>query len=316
MCKCLYCYNELAAGEVDFHAGCAKQIFGTTDVPRLPYEHTRLKELAKDIIRSQMAVTGVQPKLSLDIERVQHTQRFTIVGLWGRYILKPQTELYAYLPELEDVTMHLAQASSIEVVPHTLIRFQDGQLGYLTRRIDRTKDGVKIAMEDMCQLSEKLTEHKYRGSYEQIAKLIKKHSVAPMLDLNNFWEVVLFCFLTGNSDMHLKNFSLYKPSMRGFVLTPAYDLLNTKLALPSDTEELALTLNGKKSRLTKEDFVAAMTGTGLLPKVVDNIFRKFEKVVPSWKPIIQRSFLPKEMQDRYWEIVEERSKRLFGEDVK
>lgn len=167
------------------------------------------------------------------------------MGLWGRYILKPQTDVYRALPELEDLTMHMAEAAKIAVVPHSLIRFADGELCYITRRIDRQKDGTKTAMEDMCQLSERLTEYKYKGSYEQIAKLIKKYSATPQLDLVNFWEVVVFSWIVGNSDMHLKNFSLYK-TPTGYSLTPAYDLLSTAIVMPEDKEELALTLNGKK----------------------------------------------------------------------
>ena len=134
--------------------------------------------------------------------------------------------------------MHMAEAAKIAVVPHGLVHFADGELGYITRRIDRRPDGGKIAMEDMCQLTERLTEYKYKGSYEQIAKTIKKYSAVPQLDLVNFWEVVVFSWIVGNSDMHLKNFSLYDTGM-GYSLTPAYDLLSTVIVMPEDTEELA-----------------------------------------------------------------------------
>ncbi len=147
--------------------------------------------------------------------------------------------------------MHLAEIAKIRVVPHSLIRFEDGELCYITRRIDRTNEGGKLAMEDMCQLSEKLTEQKYKGSYEQIAKLVLRYSSAPKLDLVNFWEQVVFSWITGNADMHLKNFSLYSPQQEVYTLTPAYDMLSTALVMPEDTEELALTLNGKKRKLKK-----------------------------------------------------------------
>ena len=154
-----------------------------------------MNKLAEEVIRSQTTLTGVQAKLSLDIVSESKEKRFTIVGLWGRYILKPQTDVYANLPEIEDLTMHLAEISGIEVVPHTLIPIADGRLCYLTRRIDRLNDGYKLAMEDMCQLSERLTEYKYKGSYEQIAKLIAKYSSVPKLDVIKFWEIVLFSWL-------------------------------------------------------------------------------------------------------------------------
>jgi len=295
---------------VDYHPQCAKRFFGTTSVPGLPYLHSDIKELAKEVVRSQTAVTGVQAKLSMDIEKLQHGSRFTIVGLWGRFILKPQTELYSNLPELEDLTMHLAGIAKVLVVPHTLVRFSDGQLCYLTRRIDRTAKGEKIPMEDMCQLSAKLTENKYRGSYEQIAKLILRYSAAPKLDLARFWEIVLFSWITGNSDMHLKNFSLYAPIQGNPQLAPAYDLLNTLLVMPSDTEELALTLNAKKKKITLQDFQKAMVNSGLEEKVFHNILQKFQTVKTVWFAFIEQSFLAKEMKEGFKAMITERLNRL------
>ena len=208
-----------------------------------------IKELAREIVTASTTVTGVQAKLSLDISRshAREPQRFTIVGLWGRFILKPQTDRFANLPENEDLTMHMAEAAGIKTVPHSLIRFADGELCYITRRVDRTKKGAKIAMEDMCQLSERLTEDKYKGSYERIARMIRQYSSAPLLDVVNFWEIVLFSWLAGNADMHLKNFSLFRPA-DNYMLSPAYDLLSTAIVMPDDNEELALTLNGTIGR--------------------------------------------------------------------
>ena len=313
MAKCLCCYQELGEGMVDYHPPCAKRYFGTTTVPGFPYRHTEIKELAKEVARSQIAVTGVQAKLSMDIEKLQHESRFTIVGLWGRFILKPQTELYPYLPELEDLTMHLAEVAKIQVVPHTLVRFADGQLCYLTRRVDRTTKGAKLPMEDMCQLSEKLTENKYRGSHEQIAKLILHYSSAPKLDLERFWEIVLFSWITGNSDMHLKNFSIYSPIPDNYQLAPAYDLLNTLLVMPSDTEELALTLNARKKKIKLQDFRSAMMNSGLDEKVIQNMLKKFHSAEKQWYDWIERSFLPLEMKNGFIAMIKERLSRLNTE---
>ena len=304
MAKCLYCYKELKTGQTDYHPACARKLFGTKTAPVLPYRRSQIGDLAKRVVRAQTTLTGVQAKLSLDVNAggKNEPDRFTIVGLWGRYILKPQTDTYRSLPELEDLTMHMAEAAKIAVVPHGLIRFEDGELCYITRRIDRTADGGKIAMEDMCQLSERLTEYKYKGSYEQIAKLIKKYSAVPQLDLVNFWEVVVFCWITGNSDMHLKNFSLYKTSM-GFCLTPAYDLLATLIVMPEDNEELALTLNGKKRKLQRKDFEKAMLASGLTVKVIENMARKFSKAIARWLDIIDASFLPGDMKRQYKRLI-------------
>lgn len=305
----------MAKGEADYHKACARKIFESATVPVLPYTRANIKELAREIVTASTTVTGVQAKLSLDISRSQagEHQRFTIVGLWGRYILKPQTDRFANLPENEDLTMHMAEAVGIKTVPHSLIRFADGELCYITRRIDRTKKDVKIAMEDMCQLSERLTEDKYKGSYERIAKLIRKHSSAPLLDVINFWEVVLFSWLTGNADMHLKNFSLFRPA-DDYMLTPAYDLLSTALAMPEDEEELALTLNGKKKRIKRDDFEKAMRDSGMDEKAIINFFNRFLKAVPKWHGLIEESFLPPDLQEAYHDKIDVMARKISLSD--
>ena len=165
-------------------------------------------------------------------------------------------------------------------------------------------------MEDMCQLTEHLTERKYKSSYEQIAKAIRKYSAAPGLDLTKFWTIVIFSWVVGNSDMHLKNFSLYAPNETDYILTPAYDLLNTLLVIPEDAEELALTLNGKKSRLTRHDFELAMLSSGLNEKVISNIFNRFKRITPQWEACIRSSFLPQHLQDTYWSLIQQRIAQL------
>jgi serine/threonine-protein kinase HipA len=313
MSNCLFCYQPLAANEQDFHASCSKKIFGQPTPPELPYSEEDLEPLAKKVIQSQTAVTGVQAKLSLHITGNPirgNERRFTIVGLWGGYLLKPPTALYPQLPEVEDVTMHLAQLAKIKTAPHSLIRLQSGNLAFVTKRIDRTKNG-KLAMEDMCQLTERLTEDKYHGSYEQIAKAIQRHSVTPGLDVVNFFELVLFSFLTGNADMHLKNFSLLEQPGLGMVLSPAYDLVNTALVHPADEEEMALTLNGRKKKLTKQDFVAAMNTLKLEEKQQEMIFNKMAKAWPHWQELIDRSFMSVEFKEQYKSLLKERMDRSF-----
>lgn len=295
----------------DYHPRCSTKIYGSPIPPILPYGKKDLIRLAEKVIRSRTTLTGVQPKLSLDIEKAEKSsKRFTIVGLWGRYILKPQSQHYEQLPELEDLTMHLAEIAKIKVVPHSLIRFQDGDLCYITKRIDRGTKGEKFAMEDMCQLTGRLTEYKYKGSYEQIAKHILKYSSTPKLDVVNFWEQVLFSWITGNSDMHLKNFSLYSNKPDIYVLTPAYDLLATKLVIPEDSEELALTLGGKKKKIKKTDFVTAMQSTGLEEKIIKNILDKFRKASSGWMDFIDLSFVREETKERYKNLIDGQLSKL------
>jgi len=310
--NCLYCYKPLKENQVDFHPTCSKKIFNTKVVPVLDYSEDQMLELANQVIKSQIAVTGVQPKLSLEIAKNPDNnkeRRFTIVGLWGGYILKPPTKQFANLPELEDLTMNLASISKINTVPHSLIRLNNGKLAYITKRIDR-ENGNKIHMEDMCQLTERLTEYKYKGSYEQIGKAILKYSSNPGLDLINFFEQVVFSFLTGNADMHLKNFSLINNPHLGYVLTPAYDMLSTALVMPEDDEDLALTLNAKKKKLKRKDFLSAFNLFEIPEKTQNNIFVKFERSIPSWFKTIEISFLPTEMKEAYKQLIQDRAKRI------
>ena len=305
MCKCLFCYQQLEEGQHDFHPACAKKFFGKAEVPILPYSRDNINDLAREAVLSRTAVTGVQSKLSMDVNKggKDEPDRLTIVGLWGRYILKPKSEDFPWLPEVEDLTMHLASIAKIKVVPHTLIRFSDGELTYLTKRIDRDNRGTKLLMEDMCQISERLTADKYKSSYENIAKMIRKFSSAPMLDLVNFWEVVIFSWITGNSDMHLKNFSLISNEAGNYVLSQAYDLINVHLVFPEDTEELALTLDGRKKKISRNNFVRAMESSGLESKVIENIIKKFIDAAPKWYDFIDISFLSQELKEKYKEEI-------------
>lgn len=312
--RCLYCYQFLNENKMDFHSSCSKKIFGVTIPPVLPYSENNMEELATQVIQTQATVTGVQPKLSLHLaseEQPNLAKRFTIVGMWGEYILKPSSPHYPELPEVEDLTMHLASIAKIKVVPHSLIRLSSGNLAYITKRIDR-KGKEKLHMEDMCQLTERLTEDKYLGSHEQVAKAILKYSANPGLDVVNFFELVLFSFLTGNADMHLKNFSLIHQRTIGAVFSPAYDLVATALVNPADDEDLALTLNGRKKKINRNDFISAFTTLGLDEKQQENIFKKMEKAQPSWFEFIDISFLSDVMKAGYKNLIQHRFHRLYS----
>ena len=294
----------------DFHPGCARKFFGTATAPLLEYRREELDALAAQVIQSQTSLTGVQPKLSLNLHKHKGCNRLTIVGLWGDFIFKPQVEAYPQLPENEDLTMHMAEAARIKVVPHSLVHLADGSLGYITRRIDRTTKGEKIDMEDMCQLTLHPTEYKYKSSCEQIGKTIAAYSSTPKLDLINFMQILLFSFVTGNNDMHLKNFSLYRPK-KAYQLTPAYDLLNVAIANPKDKEEMALSINGKKSRLKLQDFIKASDTLGIGQRVTMQLIENMQKVLPVWKDLIRNSFLSEDMKKSYLELVETRLSKLI-----
>ncbi len=312
MNKCLYCYKGTLEGE--FHAACAKKIFDTTEVPELPFSLETMEELAKEIVVQSVSVTGVQAKLSLHLtSENKKDSRFTLVGLWGNFILKPPAVEYPHMPEVEDCTLHLAEEFKIPTVPHTLIRLGSGELAYLTRRIDRNrKTNMPIHMEDFCQLSGKLTEQKYRGSMEAIGKHIRKFSSNAILDIISFFEVTLFSFLTGNGDMHLKNFSLIHNENGLITLTPAYDLLSTRIFISEkdDPDEMALTLNGKKRKFTLADFEAFGKTCGLSSKQIENSLKRFQKSYGKIEPLIRNSFLNEALQDEYLTIIVSRAERL------
>ena len=189
------------------------------------------------------------------------------------------------------------------------MRMADDTLCYLTRRIDRTSTGEKIAMEDMCQLTERQTEHKYKSSYERVGKVVLKYSSLPKMDVTNFFELVLFSWLTGNNDMHLKNFSLYEVADK-IRLTPAYDLLNAAIINPKDDEELALTLNGRKKKLQREDFIRSASMLGIENVIVERLINKYIKLLPKFETIIQNSFLSAELKEKYGELLKGRLARL------
>ena len=310
MSKCLYCYQELEEGQVDFHPACAHKFFGSDVAPILPYTRDNMSELARQVIRTSSSVTGVQAKMSLDVNRCgkHEPAKFTIVGLWGKYIFKPQSGHYPCLPELEDLTMKMAEAAHIRTARHTLIRLADGELGYLTLRMDRGQKGEKISMLDMCQLTNRLTEHKYYGTYQQLAETVKKYSSAPMLDVQRYWEVVLFSWITGNSDMHCKNFSLIDTGGGEYALAPAYDLLAVLLADPADTEEMAMSfaVGGGKSGFDRSTFMTAFTQSGIPVAVADKMIERMKGNLPRWQELISESFLPEKMKTDYCLLLSKR----------
>ena len=266
-----------------------------------------MAELAKDVVERSVAVPGVQPKLSMSVVKaVQENAdtRLTVVGaLGGQFILKPPSDQYRGMPGNEHVTMRIAEAFGIRVVPSSLIRLASGELSYITKRIDRTADSAKIHILDMFQITEAFD--KYISSMEKVGKALHSYSNNTLLDKLFFFELSVFCFLTGNNDMHLKNFSMIE-SASGWVLAPAYDLLNVAIVLPEDTEELALTLDGRKKKLKKEHFEKLANGLGLTDKQIQRVFDRMMKNKPKAVEWIEQSFLSDKLKAAYQEVIEKR----------
>ena len=312
MNRCLYCYNVLPETEKDFHKRCSLNFFGTTTPPALDYNYEEMQDLAKEIVTRSIAITGVQPKLSLTIEKYpgdSKASRFTIVGLWGAYILKPPAETFPFLPENEDITMHLAAFFGIKTADHSLIRLKSGELAYITKRFDRVKN-EKLALEDMCQLTETMTADKYKGSMEKVGKHIAKFSTRRGFDLAVFFETTLFCYLTGNADMHLKNFSLLTTERNDIVLSPAYDLLCTKMAMPDDKDEMALTINAKKRKLRRSDFDSLANNLNIPERALQRIYKRFADKLNAANMWIDTSFLPDELKSEYKQILDNNRKKI------
>ena len=312
MSKCLFCYQPLEKGQQDFHPSCAKKFFGSTQAPVIDFDLKHLEELAKQNIIKSKAITGIQAKLSLNVEKHKNEpSRLTIVGMHGDYILKPPSSQFKELPENEDITMHLSELVKIKTARHSLIRLKSGELAYITKRFDRNK-GAKIAVEDFCQLSENLTEHKYRGSIEKIGKITQSFTTNKGYEAQRLFELVLFCYLTGNADMHLKNFSLIENSLGEYELSPAYDLLNTAIVMPEDKDESALTINGKKNKLNRNDFKELATSLKINDKSLEAIYRRFDALLPNWISWIEQSFLSELFKESYINLLKKKHKRLFS----
>jgi serine/threonine-protein kinase HipA len=308
--KCLYCY-QLIDGEGDFHAKCCTEFFGTTTPPLIPYSIDQMDSLAKNVVERSISVPGVQPKLSMSLvkeTRENSDTRLTVVGaLGGQYILKPPSIKYLEMPENEHVTMRMAEAFGIRVVPSSLIRLASGELSYITKRIDRTPSGGKMHMIDMFQITEAFD--KYISSMEKVGKALHAYSNNTLLDKLFFFELSMFCFLVGNSDMHLKNFSMIE-SRLGWVLAPAYDLLNVTIVNPDDSEELALTLDGKKKKLKKEHFEKLAKGLGLNDKQIQRVFKRMISNRHKAMELIDQSFLSSEQKMEYKKVVHNRYAQL------
>lgn len=313
MPKCLYCYQPLAVGENEYHLACIKKFYGTKQAPSLSYSLTDMEHLAKEAVDRAITVPGVQPKLSLGWVKTNledgHSGRLTIMdALEGQYILKPQNTQYDQMPENEHVSMKLADIFGIDIVPANMIRLASGELCYITKRIDRNKDGSKRHLIDFLQILE--LEDKYLGTMERLGKEIGILSVNTLLDKLRFFELAVFNYIIGNNDMHLKNFSMLQSDM-GWVLSPAYDLLNVKIILPKDQEEIALLLGGKKKNLDKVYFTRLGEVLSLNEKQMNSVYKKLDNWLKEAIILINISFLNEKNKKEYIKGVKQRIKTFL-----
>lgn len=309
--NCLCCGKPLRAETPSgWHKSCIKRFFGTSEIPEIEIDDKTLEALAIQSTSKGFTIPGVQKKLSLHLSEEQHP-RLTIVNYPTGYILKPQVDEYPSLPEAEQLVMCMADVAGIATVPHALIK-TNGTYAYITKRIDRVFDadgGVHIlAMEDFCQLDLRLTQDKYKSSYERCAKVIARYSSRKGLDMTELFLRLVFSFIVGNSDMHLKNFSLIETEegSNHYVLSPAYDLLPVNVIMPEDQEQLALALNGKKTNIRRNDFFAFAEGCGIPKGSAQKMMEKVLGIVPDFVALCEASLLADSMKDAFEILIRER----------
>ena len=313
--NCFCCGKPLKTeNDNGWHKACIKRFFGTVDIPEIEIDEKTLEALAAQSTSKGLTVPGVQKKLSLHLSTDNHNPRLTLVNYPTGYILKPQVREFECLPEAEQLVMTMADATGIFTVPHALIKSGDN-LAYITKRIDRVfeKTDIKmLAMEDFCQLDLRVTADKYKGSYERCAKVIGRYSSQIGLDMAELFMRLVFSFVVGNSDMHLKNFSLIETgeASNTFVLSPAYDLLPVNVIMPEDTEEFALALNGKKTHIRKKDFFVFAEECGISKASAEKMIAKIVSMKPKYIDMCNGSLLPDHLKERFAQLIEQRCRVL------
>jgi serine/threonine-protein kinase HipA len=272
-----------------------------THLNDLPYTAAELRQEAANRAK-KLSIQGVQPKLSATISVAK--QEFKIVDQFGTYIIKPQNDLFPELPENEDVTMRMAKVFGLDVPFHGMLYAKDGSLSYFIKRFDRYGKGKKIATEDFAQLTGNTRDTKYRFTMEKLVPVIDEFCSFPAIEKADFFKRILFCYVTGNEDMHLKNFSLITKNGKT-TLTPIYDFLNSSIAIKNPEEEIALTLKGKKSNFKATDFIDyyAKDRLQLNEKTVTTILEQMHNAIPKWKELLDISFLSEEMKNKYFELL-------------
>jgi serine/threonine-protein kinase HipA len=272
-----------------------------THLNDLPYTAAELRQEAANRAK-KLSIQGVQPKLSATISVAK--QEFKIVDQFGTYIIKPQNDLFPELPENEDVTMRMAKVFGLDVPFHGMLYAKDGSLSYFIKRFDRYGKGKKIATEDFAQLTGNTRDTKYRFTMEKLVPVIDEFCSFPAIEKADFFKRILFCYVTGNEDMHLKNFSLITKNGKT-TLTPIYDFLNSSIAIKNPEEEIALTLKGKKSNFKATDFIDyyAKDRLQLNEKAVTTILEQMHNTIPKWKELLEISFLSEEMKNKYFELL-------------
>lgn len=303
MNRCFLCGKKIDT-DANMHQTCIKNLFGVSYIPKIDIALDEITIKAQEMA-DKLSISGVQAKLSMKLDK--KSKKLITVATGGEYILKPQITTYKEIPENENLCMTIAGQIEIDVPAHTLLMLKDGSYAYLVKRFDR-RDGNKINQEDFCQILEKTKKEKYNGSIEQIANKLKEKSEIPNLDIQYLYERTLLSFIIGNGDAHLKNYSINYTTLDNIRLSPAYDIVSSRLVIPNEKEEFALSINGKKNKLKIEDFIAFANKLNIPQKITDNILSKKQLFFD----LINDSQLSPDYKEKLSEIVSERFSRLIA----
>lgn len=303
--RCRVCLGELPATASDYHPRCVRGVFGSGRVPALDLETGKLHTAALAMVGTT-SLSGVQKKISLGLSTDRKTLQVAAGGV--RFILKPPTDVYPALPENEHLCTRLARLAKIETAPGGLVALADGPWALVVRRFDRTPEGLKLAQEDFCQLAGKRAREKYEGSAELLIRLLRRYASEPLVEIAKLYRRLLFSWWIGNGDMHLKNFSLLTGQDGVVGLSPAYDLVATRLLIPDDS--LALPVGGKRDRLTRSDWLALAQYGGLPPRAAVRPLKQLAELLPRAQELVSQCFLPAEQRRALADLLRERTASL------
>lgn len=307
MPSCAICLLQ-TTDDAEYHPACIEMLFDTSSLPSLKVNVQELYALAAKMA-GKMSISGVQEKVSLTLSKDKRSLEVTASG--GRYILKPEPHRYSSVPQIEHLTMRLASLTSIEVPPFGLMRLSDGSLAYVIKRFDRLDDGTKLQVEDFCQLSEKPIRDKYQGSAELCVRLLRTHASEPLIEIRKLYILLLFSWWTGNSDLHLKNISLLTTRDGIRRLSPAYDLVSTRLVLAED-DKLALPIGGRDKKFTRRKWLDFAEYCEIPERAATRILADQIAAFDTAKSLIADSFVSDDAKEKFVQILDENTNVLKG----
>jgi serine/threonine-protein kinase HipA len=305
MATCRICLKPTTKDN-DYHAECLELLFGTHTIPVLDIELSKMPGLAAEMA-GKMSISGVQEKVSLGLS--DDKSRLEVAPTGGRYILKPEPSRFAFVPQNEHLTMRLAELVGIEVPPFGLVELKDKAIAYVIKRFDRLDDGTKLQVEDFCQLDEKRSRDKYQGSGELCIRILQKYASEPLIEIRKLFKMLLFSWWVSNGDQHLKNFSLVRTAEGRWRLAPAYDLVCTRLPIPSD-RDLALPICGKRDNLNRRLWLEFAEYSQIPERAAARLLREQIDALEATLRFIEASFLPDDLKSRYQDIVRQNTELL------